>query len=108
MDHRFYFEHVFYIIWGNQCCYCNGINAIGVQNLDRNTTEEIVVDGTPEVMNLVVHKRYGYDPRIFHTKYLEDDGSIYGGGFSEKRKNEKAKRMDLFKERTKYFLKSLI
>ena len=22
--------HMFYIVWGNQCCYCNGINAIGV------------------------------------------------------------------------------
>lgn len=87
MDHRFYFEHVFYIIWGISVVTAMESMQLGYRILDRNTTEEIVVDGTPEVMNLVVHKRYGYDPRIFHTKYLEDDGSIYGVDFL-KRKNE--------------------
>ena len=54
-----------------------------------------MVDGTPEVMNLVVHKRYGYDPRIFHTKYLEDDGSIYGVDFLKKKEDSFTQGSDL-------------
>lgn len=76
---------------------------LGYRILDRNTTEEIVVDGTPEVMNLVVHKRYGYDPRIFHTKYLEDDGSIYGVDFLKKKERVQTKWIYLKKGQKVFF-----
>ena len=76
---------------------------LGYRILDRNTTEEIVVDGTPEVMNLVVHKRYGYDPRIFHTKYLEDDDSIYGVDFLKKKERVQTKWIYLKKGQKVFF-----
>nr|WP_288753762.1 M56 family metallopeptidase [uncultured Anaerostipes sp.] len=77
---------------------------LGYRILDRNTSEEIVVDGTPEVMNLVVHKRYGYDPRILHTKYLEDDGSIYGVDFLKKKERVQT-RWTYLKKGQKVFFK---
>ena len=48
-------------------------------------------------------KRYGYDPRIFHTKYLEDDGSIYGVDFLKKKERVQTKWIYLKKGQKVFF-----
>ena len=103
MDHRFYLSICFILFGGISVVTAMESMQLGYRILDRNTTEEIVVDGTPEVMNLVVHKRYGYDPRIFHTKYLEDDGSIYGVDFLKKKERVQTKWIYLKKGQKVFF-----
>ena len=49
----------------------------GYRILDRNTTEEIVVDGTPEIMNLKLHDRDNNEFEISRIKYLQSSDAIY-------------------------------
>lgn len=50
---------------------------LGYRILDRNTTEEIVVDGTPEIMNLKLHDRDNNEFEISRIKYLQSSDAIY-------------------------------
>ena len=77
MDHRFYFEHVFYIIWGISVVTAMESMQLGYRILDRNTSEGIEVDGTPEIMNLKLHDRDNNEFEISRIKYLQSSDAIY-------------------------------
>lgn len=63
----------------------------GYRALEENTSKEVVVDGTPEVMDLKVHNRYGYDQKILHAKYAESKNLIYGLDFVERKERVQTK-----------------
>lgn len=50
---------------------------LGYRILDRNTSEGIEVDGTPEILNLKLHDRDNNEFEISRIKYLQSSDAIY-------------------------------
>ena len=71
----------------------------GYRILDRNTSEGIEVDGTPEIMNLKLHDRDNNEFEISRIKYLQSSDAIYNIDKIEA-KECLTNKMDIFKKRT--------